>query len=290
MLLNHCRGIGRRTVWRLIQSDPALRHLNSYSINDWLTKYGVPPKHAQLFIKDFNSMNPIDLAHQYEHHHIVPIPFHHPSYPKRLKTISDPPYLLYAKGDLTLLNSYKALSVVGTRHPSIEANHVMHEVLTPLVEQGWVIISGMAMGIDGMAHRIAENGKTIAVLGSGLLHPYPAQHHTLFSQLCKNQLVISEYPPSARPERWRFPERNRIISGLGLGTLVIEAKEKSGSLITADQALDQGREVFAIPGSILKDNSSGTNRLIQQGAKLVCHWHDIIDEFSLPFGELFNKA
>ncbi|EST13080.1 DNA-binding protein [Sporolactobacillus laevolacticus DSM 442] len=280
IVLNHCQGIGRRKVWRMIHSDPSLQQLDRYTPNDLIKSFGMSSSQALCFLQDFQSIKPFELCQQFQKERITPIPFHHPHYPQLLKTIYDPPYILYAKGRTELLKDKKTLSVVGTRHPSAESGKIMKNVLDPIIEQGWTIISGMAMGVDGMAHQLSLAGRTIAVLGSGLYHPYPLQHRQLYQRLCDAQLVISEYPPSARPERWRFPERNRIISGMALGTLVIEAKEKSGSLITADQALDQGRDVFAIPGSILRENSGGTNRLIQQGAKLVCDWHDIIDELS----------
>ncbi|MCQ2008939.1 MAG: DNA-processing protein DprA [Sporolactobacillus sp.] len=281
VLLNHCRGIGRRTVWQMIRIDPDLNRIHAYSLNELQSLFRLSSAKARLFIEDRHAINPRNLVELYQDEQITPIPFYHPHYPRLLKNVYDLPYLIYGKGNLSLLNEKKLLSVVGTRHPSSEAGRITKQIIEPLNQHGWTIVSGMAMGIDGMAHRLALGGRTIAVLGSGLQCPYPHQHHGLYQQLCQAQLVISEYPPSALPERWRFPERNRIISGMTLGTLVVEAKERSGSLITADQALEQGREVFAIPGSILKGTSSGTNRLIQQGAKLVCDWQDIVQELNL---------
>ncbi|SFG01968.1 DNA-processing protein DprA [Sporolactobacillus nakayamae] len=278
MLLNHCRGISRRTIWKMIKIDPSLTRIQNYSLEELQVGFHLTSVNAKLFIEDRQKINPQALFEACQAEKITPISFHHPMYPQLLKNIYDPPYLIYTKGKLSLLKEKKMLSVVGTRHPSAEAAGVLRRILNPLIEDGWTIVSGMAMGIDGMAHRLALNGRTVAVLGSGLNRPYPNQHGQLFKQLCDSQLVISEYPPTAPPERWRFPERNRIISGLTLGTLVIEAKEKSGSLITADQALEQGREVLAVPGSILRETSGGTNRLIQQGAKLVYDWLDVVHE------------
>ncbi|MCL1630879.1 DNA-processing protein DprA [Sporolactobacillus sp. CPB3-1] len=278
--LNHCRGIGRRTVWQMIQANPRLCDLHKCTRAELRSIFHLSEAQIQLFMEDRSHIDLIRLLEAYQAEEISIIPFHHPNYPSLLKNIYDPPYLLYTKGNIALLNDKKILSVVGTRYPSVEAGKVLRGLIGPLISDGWTIISGMATGIDGMAHRLALHGRTIAVLGSGLWHPYPSQNRRLFQQLCEEQLVISEYPPSAPPERWRFPERNRIISGMALGTLVVEARERSGSLITADQALEQGREVFAVPGSILNVMSAGTNRLIQQGAKLVCDWQDIVQELN----------
>ncbi|MCO7126007.1 DNA-processing protein DprA [Sporolactobacillus shoreicorticis] len=280
VLLNHCRGIGRRTVWQMIRMDPDLSDIQAYSLTELQTLFRLSSSMAKLFMDDRRAIDSMKLLDIYHDEQITPIPFHHPLYPPLLKNVYDPPYLIYGKGKLSLLNEKKMISIVGTRHPSSEAGRITKQIIEPLNRNGWTIVSGMAMGIDGMAHRFALEGRTIAVLGSGLQRPYPRQHCGLYRQLCNAQLVISEYPPPAPPERWRFPERNRIISGMSLGTLVIEAQERSGSLITADQALEQGREVFAIPGSILNATSSGTNRLIQQGAKLVCDWQDIVHELN----------
>ncbi len=141
-------------------------------------------------------------------------------------------------------------------------------------------MSGMAKGIDAYAHwqAIEQRGQTIAILGSGLNYVYPPSHRDLFQKLAAQQLIISEYPPHFPPRKWQFPERNRLISGLSRGVIVVEAKEKSGSLITADQALEQGREVFAVPGPIYSPASQGTNHLIQQGAKLVMSAADVLNE------------
>ncbi|WP_028982997.1 DNA-processing protein DprA [Sporolactobacillus terrae] len=280
IVLNHCRGVGRKMIWRLLHRDPNLIRFRNYSTRDIQQFFHLSQAKATIFVDDLHQLDANKLLSMLHAQQITPISFQHSSYPKLLKHIFDPPYLIYAKGNVSLLNETKMLSVVGTRHPSREALQIINKIVVPLIKSGWTIVSGMAMGIDGMAHQQALAHQTIAVLGSGLNHPYPRQNHFLFKQMCAAQLVISEYPPDARPERWRFPERNRIISGMTLGTLVIEAKEKSGSLITADQALDQGRDVFAVPGSIFKETCGGTHRLIQQGAKLVCDWQDIIQELN----------
>ncbi|TGB00269.1 DNA-protecting protein DprA [Sporolactobacillus shoreae] len=278
--LTHCRGLGRKTIREFIRADPQLQSVERYTMEELTGIFHLTKPHAEIFLRDFHSFNSANVVAYYEKQGIMPVSLHDRFYPPLLKKIYDPPYLLYTKGNIEYLKSEKILSVVGTRYPSAEAEKVMKQLLVPLIASGWVIVSGMALGVDGLAHKLAMDGRTVAVLGSGLLYPYPHDHLSLFHELCNRQLVISEYSPYSRPERWRFPERNRIISGLARGTLVVEAKEKSGSLITADQALEQGREVFAVPGSILKSSSAGTNALIQQGAKLVMKADDIVEELS----------
>jgi DNA processing protein len=218
------------------------------------------------------------------------ITFMDPDYPPQLKVINDPPIVLYIFGNTSLLNHTPSLSVIGTRKPSKKAMEKTKYIIQPLVKADWVIVSGMASGIDSYAHQISllSKGKTIAVLGGGFQHVYPRENTSLFREIARNGLVVSEYPPSTPPKRHHFPERNRIISGLSFGTLVIEATEKSGTLITVDQALDQGREVYAVPGSPLVSQTIGCNNLIQDGAKLVKHASDIADDW-IAGGEHFRR-
>ncbi|WP_246001179.1 DNA-processing protein DprA [Oceanobacillus piezotolerans] len=215
-------------------------------------------------------------------------------YPAVLNTIKDAPLVLYAIGDVSLLEHSPALSVIGTRNPSIEAWMKISHLVEPLLEKDWLIVSGMALGIDSYAHTLAleKKGKTIAVLGSGFLRIYPVQNKALFRKIAKEGLILSEYPPNTPPQKYHFPERNRIISGLSFGTLVIEAKERSGTLITVDQALDQGREVYAVPGSPFMDQTKGCHRMIQDGAKLVTDATDILDDWELigKNFEAFNSS
>lgn len=210
-------------------------------------------------------------------------------YPHVLKTIKDPPFVLYALGDTSLLSYLPALSVIGTRNPSNEAQRKMQHIVKPLVDANWLVVSGMAKGVDSLAHYISlkNNGKTIAVLGGGFHHIYPKQNSPLFKQIAEKGLLLSEYPPDVPPARYHFPERNRIISGLCFGTLVIEAKERSGTLITVDQALDQGREVYAVPGSPLIPQTKGCHQMIQDGAKLVQDPQDILEDWETIGSNLF---
>jgi DNA processing protein len=205
-----------------------------------------------------------------------------PEYPPRLKHIYDYPPVLYIKGTLPAEDE-PCLAVVGTRRPTVYGRQVTEEMVTDLARSGVPIISGLARGIDSVAHRAAldAGGKTVAVFGSGLDIIYPAENAGLAQAIIKQGALVSEYPLGVKPKAENFPLRNRIMSGLSLGVLVVEAGERSGALITAQQAVEQNREVFAIPGSILSPGSQGTNRLIQEGAKLVRSYTDILQELNL---------
>lgn len=206
-----------------------------------------------------------------------------PQYPELLRHISTPPYLLYIKGDPKHLHSPQ-VAIVGSRNPTHHGIETSTAFANALATAGFTITSGMAIGIDGHAHRAALSIKkpTIAVLGCGLQHVYPKRHQQLYHDIAAQGAVVSEFPLHVEPTAIHFPRRNRIISGLSLGTLVIQATVKSGSLITANLAAAQGREVFAIPGSIDDPLAKGCHHLIRQGAKLVESVSDITEELSLP--------
>jgi DNA processing protein len=203
------------------------------------------------------------------------------NYPARLRMIADPPPLLYVKGELGAKDE-KAVAVVGSRSASDYGCRVARDLCRGLVSLGFTVVSGMARGIDGMAHETAlsAGGRTIAVLGSGVDRAYPPEHDKLYRRICETGAVVSELPIGTRPLAYHFPARNRLISGLSLGVVVVEATEKSGSLITASLALEQGREVFAVPGEVGSSRSRGAHRLIRQGAKLVESVDDIIEEIA----------
>jgi DNA processing protein len=209
------------------------------------------------------------------------ITFNDPSYPARLRMIADPPPALYIKGDLHA-DDEKAVAVVGSRSASDYGRRVARELCRGLAVCGFTVVSGMARGIDGEAHEAAldAGGRTIAVLGSGVDRPYPPEHERLYNRIGGQGAVISELPMRTPPMAFNFPARNRLISGLSLGVVVVEATEKSGSLITASLALEQGREVFAVPGEVGASRTRGTHRLIRQGAKLVETVQDIVEEIA----------
>lgn len=201
------------------------------------------------------------------------------AYPKAFLEMADPPAAFCCSGNLELL-SRRSLAIVGSREATGYGRQVLERLLPGLLQEGIVIVSGLAAGIDSMVHRqtIRLGGQTVGVIGTGLGRAYPAQSQSLQQEMMENQLIISEFPYYAGPRREHFPQRNRLIAGLTQATLVIQAKERSGSLITANYALQYNREVFAVPGSILEEQSRGTNQLIQAGAKAILHAYDILDE------------
>jgi len=204
-------------------------------------------------------------------------------YPENLKNIPDPPIVLYVKGELRKEDK-SAIGIVGSRRASFYGLVNAQKFASDLSEKGFTIVSGMARGIDTYAHRgaLKAGGRTIAVMGGGFKHIYPTENKELAEEISRNGAVISEFPIDTLPFKQNFPCRNRVISGLSLGVLVAEAARNSGALITADFALEQGREVFALPGKVDSNNSFGTNGLIKQGAKLVTCVDDILEEFIMP--------
>ena len=206
-----------------------------------------------------------------------------PLFPPRLREAHDCPMLIYIKGTL-LPGDELAVGVVGTRRPSLYGRQAAEELTRELSRRRITVVSGLATGIDAVAHRTAldAGGRTLAVTGCGLDIVYPASHASLSRKIEEQGALISEFPLGIGPRPEHFPQRNRIISGLSLGVLVVEAGEHSGALITARRAADQNREVFAVPGTMFSPLSAGTNWLIQQGAKLVRHSGDIFDELNLP--------
>jgi DNA processing protein len=211
--------------------------------------------------------------------HMITLADNH--YPQKLLEIPDPPPVLYAKGNLACL-SMPAIAIVGSRNASVQGEKNAEAFAQALAIQGLCVVSGMALGIDAAAHRgaLQASQKTIAVVGTGLDIVYPAKHRDLAHQIAGQGLILSEFPLGTPSRPQNFPRRNRIISGLSLGCLVVEANVQSGSLITARLATEQGRDVFAIPGSIHSPMSKGCHALIKQGAKLVDHIKDITDELA----------
>ncbi len=207
-----------------------------------------------------------------------------PAYPGRLREIYDPPTLLYVKGDVELLGRH-GIAIVGTRRPTPYGNQVAQRLARDLTERGLVIVSGLARGIDASAHRgalEAANGKTVAVLGCGIDVIYPKENRKLFGEIMERGAVITEFSMGSFPAPQNFPMRNRIIAGLALGVVVVEAAQYSGSLITARLAMDCGREVFGVPGNITQPGTFGPHQLIRQGAKLATCWQDVVEELPTP--------
>ena len=213
------------------------------------------------------------------------------NYPRLLKEIDQSPPVLYVRGELTAADEF-AVALVGTRRVSDYGQQITRDISLYLAGNGMTIVSGLARGVDGLAHQHAlkAGGRTIAVLGSGVDIIYPPEHRQLAEAIIEQGAVISDYPMGTQPEGVNFPPRNRIISGLSLATIVIEAGERSGALITADFALEQGREVFAVPGNVLSPASRGTNRLIQNGAYALVSPKDVLDVLDLNQVEAIKTA
>jgi DNA processing protein len=273
--LLHYPNISWTTVYQLLKKDPSLSILYQLNENN-LQKFPSSPKF-------FESIQ--EQIHQYKSNDIQVISYFDKEYPECLKQIYQPPWAIFAKGDVSLLCKEPKLSVVGSREGTQYGKNAIRFLFPRLIEKGVVIVRGLAKGIDTFAHEsaISLNGRTIAVIAGGLDHIYPKVNLGLALEMMETQLVLSEYPPDTRPQKWHFPARNRIISGLSFGTLLIEANQKSGSLITANYAVHEGREVFTVPGSIFNPFSSGTNQIIQQGAKLITTADDILEEMKYTF-------
>ncbi|TSO26272.1 DNA-processing protein DprA [Lactobacillus sp. LL6] len=195
------------------------------------------------------------------------VSFFDDEYPEKLRQIYQPPLILFARGDVSLLQQ-KIITIVGARAATVYSQNVISELTPKLVKENYVIASGLAKGVDRMAHEasLANHGKTIAVVGNGLNHYYPIQNQNLQNEIIKSGLLLSEYLPDTPPRPFRFPERNRILAGLSQSVIITEAREQSGSLITANLALQENRDVYAVPGPITNDLSKGPNKLIEAGA------------------------
>lgn len=206
-------------------------------------------------------------------------------YPQLLKYIADPPVVLYYRGRLE--SDAQCVAVVGSRRASYYGLDMARKLSRELAGHGVTVVSGMARGVDSKSHwgALEGGGKTVAVLGCGVDIVYPSENRELMKRICETGAVISEYLPGTEPVPFNFPARNRIISGMSQGVVIVEANEKSGSLITADFALEQGRDVFAVPGNINSANSTGTNRLIKDGAKIITNTGDILEELRINYND-----
>lgn len=277
--LNMVVGVGKTLFHRLVDTLGSPEQVFRSSRKDLLRVEGIGEKVAMEILK-FELDRQIEREwHFIEKLGLEVLTLESPEYPPLLKAIYDPPPVLYFKGK-NLDQFPVPLAVVGTRNPTNYGKIVAEALCQRLSTMGICIVSGLARGIDTCAHKSAlrAGGETIAVLGCGLSHAYPPENRYLQDKIADEGAVVSEFPVTRRPDRNNFPARNRIISGLSYGTLVVEAGEKSGSLITAQFALEQGREVFALPGNITSVKSRETNRLIKTGAILVEGPESIVEE------------
>lgn len=271
-------GLGPAKISRLLAAFQTPENLFKASL-DQLTSTGLQTDIAQAVLHpDQDKLdNTLDWLNASDHNQLLTPDC--ADYPQLLKEIKNPPVVLYVTGNTKLLNQ-KQLAVVGSRNPTPQGRENAYEFSDYLSRTGLIITSGLALGIDGASHQgaLSAGNPTIAVVGNGLDRVYPAQHRELAHNIANEGAIVSEYPPGTRPLPGHFPQRNRIISGMSLGTLVVEAAIKSGSLITAYNALEQSREVFAIPGSIHNPLSRGCHQLLREGAKLVEQASDIFEE------------
>ena len=288
--LNSISGIGAKTIDKLEMKMGDLKTIWEVSENNIRKIEGVNDKIKERIIKTRNNEYISKLKEKIEVLGFETVTVFDKEYPQILKKIYDPPKILYVKGNILEADKI-SVGIVGSRKATPYGKWAADKFAKELSQMGVTIVSGMARGVDTTAHKGAlnGNGRTIAVLGSGLDVVYPKSNIGLYNEIIENGAVISEFPLEMQPLAQNFPQRNRIISGLCLGVIVIEAKEKSGSLITAQYALEQGREVFALPGNINSIYSKGTNLLLKDGAKILMSIEDILEEIS-EISELYLKT
>lgn len=265
----------------LLVDDPDLSKLEQKTPYELTLLLNIKLDYAVKLKASYTQSLTFPLSETYRKHKILPISYQHPLYPGSLLELIDPPAVLYAKGDAALLAEPSKVAIIGSRKASPYSQKVLQKIVPPLVESGYVIVSGLARGADAMAHQTAIDlgGRTIAVTGSGFLHPYPKENAALNHLIEEKHLVLTEYPPYMKPLKWNFPMRNRIISGLSRGIIVTEAFVKSGTLSTIEHALDHGKDIFAVPGNIESPLSEGPNKLIAEGAKPVWSGWQVLEEY-----------
>ncbi len=280
LALNRVPGVGNILFKRLIEAYKQPEVIFETSEKALVQVEGVSERIVNA-IHSFQGFDGVDQElDRIEKYHGKLLTLNDAEYPRRLFEIDDPPPFLYAKGNWEEENSSNPIAVVGARRTTAYGRKIAEQLCFQLAENGITIVSGFARGVDGVAHRAAlkAGGQTIAVLGCGIDVIYPPEHKKLYHDIMEQGVIFSEFPMGTPPIAHNFPKRNRMISGLSLGCLVVEAGLKSGSLITARCAMEQGREVFAVPGSVYSELSAGPHQLIASGAKLVKNVEDILEE------------
>ncbi|MFD0680164.1 MULTISPECIES: DNA-processing protein DprA [unclassified Paenibacillus] len=283
IVLHHIENIGWKTIQRIVNHFPELSEMLHLQAADWQA-LGLTPSRAVELARNLYELTPQKmeiLLEGYNSKGIGIVTYFDEEYPTLLKETAQPPWVLYYRGNPHLMKR-PCIAVVGTRTPTVYGRKTTEQLSEALSASQLCIVSGMARGIDSAAHEAAlrESGGTIAVLGCSIEHVYPPENKLLYQLIADKGLIISEYPLQTKPHPGLFPQRNRIIAGLSLGVLVVEAALRSGSLITVDQALEESRDVFAVPGPISSPKSQGTIALIKQGAKLVSDVQDILEEYT----------
>jgi DNA processing protein len=278
---NYVNGIGPVRLDRLIEQCGSIEAAWHASAAE-LMAIGLEPKLIEALVETRRNLDLDREMERLQRAGVALIDRENPAYPAALRHIPSPPPLIYVRGTFSDVDSW-SVAVVGTRQPTAYGREATRRLATGLVEAGVTIISGLALGIDSIAHMTAldAGGRTLAVLPCGVDLVYPERHDALARRIADHGALISEFPPGTRPTPQLFPVRNRLISGLARGVLVVEAGVKSGALITVDYALEQGRDVFAVPGPIFSPRSEGTNRLIRNGAGLVTCAEDILEALDM---------
>ncbi|MDY0267516.1 DNA-processing protein DprA [Trichloromonas sp.] len=274
--LHLTRGLGRVGLNRLMAAFASPEAILAAVPRDWTRRAGIRPAVAEaLPAADAPLLRQAEELLERDDVRLISF-WDEADYPPLLRQLPDPPALLYRRGQLT---DQPALAVVGARQATTAGRRLTDEICAELAARGIAIVSGLARGIDTAAHEgaLRGSGQTVAVLGCGIDQVYPPENRRLFQRIAEEGALLSEYPPGTAPLAGHFPARNRIISGLAQGVLIVEAAEGSGSLITADFALEQGREVFAVPGPVYAETSGGVNRLLKEGAHLVTEPADILE-------------
>lgn len=277
--LHECEGIGWRTIANILSRDEEWVNAVHFSPSEWIDR-GLTPEKALQMSQDFN-LDWIESKMLLLHDQgIEVVTYLDELYPILMKETGRAPWVIYARGDTSLLSTL-SVAMVGTRVPTAYGRKVGSWLTEELCSRGITVVSGLARGIDGTCHEAALRcgGATIAVLGTAIDIAYPPEHTSLYQDIAERGLIISEYPIGMKGHPGLFPQRNRIIAGITRGTVVVEADARSGSLITADLALEEGRDVFAVPGPITSPKSRGTLDLLKQGAKMVVEPQDIIEEY-----------
>lgn len=279
--INHHANIGSRRFNILLNSFPNILMLQNTPTNEIVNKSGLPYKLLQNLKVHLEQIDGLKLLQKIESQGISIMTLKDSNYPELLANIYDPPPILYWKGNPDAWHRLDStLAMIGTRRATSYGKHIARQFSRELAQYGITTVSGMAYGIDTEVHKgtlEVKNGCTVAILGCGVDIVYPKSNQSIYEQIQQHGLIISEFPPGHQPKPWTFPIRNRIVSGLSRGVIVIEAGKKSGTLITVDCANEQGREVFAVPGQITNPYAQGTHSLIQQGAHLLTSIQEVFE-------------
>lgn len=283
LALHYVYPLSLKKFQTLLQFIHTLDQLETISPEQFARILHLSIEKAKKILQYYHRMKNINLLAAYHSKKIHVIEFTNKLYPRQLLKISDPPLILYGKGDISLLQHKRKIAIIGSRQATEYTKLALDFLVPPLVEHQFVIVSGLARGADRFAHEAAiqYGGKTIAILGHGLFHLYPKENKKLAEKISQHHLLLTEYPPYVGVKKWHFPQRNRIISGLSSGVVITESTIKSGTFITAEYALEQGKDVFVVPGPIHSKLSEGTNFLLQEGAIPVINGFQIVEYLNM---------